>query len=200
VLLPITASNVLADWYSQSRDLMGTRVFVEYWIETELAAEEAANAVMREMERIEAALSPHYETSELSLVNREAPKREVLITDELAYLIDKSLWYSKISDGAFDISLASVGQYYDYRKQRKPGAKQLEDLLPSVNFQAIKLDRGNNLLRFEHPQLRIDLGGIAKGYAIDRGIEILKVHGIRSAVVTAGGAVEYWVIEMDNPG
>src|SRR5690606_16818091 len=129
------------------------------------------------------------------------------ISRELATLIDKSLFYSRISGGAFDISFASVGRHYDYRAGEQPDAELRADLLPAINYRLIKLDRQTPALSFGHAQMQIDLGGIAKGYAVDRGVQILRERGVQHATVSAGGDSrvlgdkrgEPWVIGIRNP-
>ena len=85
------------------------------------------------------------------------------------------LHFSEITDGAFDITYASVGYLYDYRKHVKPTEGQIKAALPGVNWHNLLLDEKRHSVRFEHEGMRIDLGGIAKGYAVDRGIGILQI-------------------------
>lgn len=184
LVFPVTA---YAAWYSESQDIMGTRVSVELWCDDKVQADRSIGLVMAEMHRIDRQLSPYKETSELSRVNREASDRAVPISEELYLLLRRSLHYSQISEGAFDISFASVGRFYDYREQRQPDLNTIKSHLPAVDYRAIEIDLDSRSVRFLHPSLQIDLGGIAKGYAVDRGIEILQHQGILSAIVSAGG-------------
>lgn len=176
-----------AQWYNQSQDIMGTRITVELWSEDQQKAEQAIESVMHEMRQIDARLSPYKENSDLSKLNRQAAKSAVPLSDELFLLLNKALDYSRLSDGAFDISFASVGQFYDYREQQQPQQKTLQTHLPAIDYRSIVIDSEKRTVRFLHPLLKIDLGGIAKGYAVDRGIELLKQQGIVSAIVMAGG-------------
>lgn len=183
-LLPI---GVNADWYRDSQDIMGTRISVELWSDDSGNAEKAINQVMEEMHRIDRQLSPYKEQSELSLVNNQAAGKAVKVSEEMYLLLERSLYYSRVSEGAFDISFASVGRFYDYREGRRPDRETLESHLPAINYRAIEISADTKSVRFLHPLLKIDLGGIAKGYAVDRGIEILQQQGVVSAIVTAGG-------------
>src|SRR5690606_15397029 len=150
---------------------MGTKVSVTLWHPAEATAEAAIKAVMDEMHRIDAQYSPYIETSELYKVNQLAPKasaqKPLAISAELAVIIDKSFYYSRLSEGAFDITFASLARYYDYRKKLTPSEQQREELLPAINYHLVHLDKNNNTLWFGHPKVYIDLGGIAKGYAVD---------------------------------
>jgi thiamine biosynthesis lipoprotein len=139
------------------------------------------------MHRIDRSMSPFIEASELSRINREAAVHPVVISKELFDLITRSLEFSKLTDGAFDITFSSVGYLYDYRRHVRPSEADIQRALPGVNYRHITLDRAASTIRFVRPGVRIDLGGIAKGYAVDSCIGLLKQRGITHALVTAGG-------------
>jgi FAD:protein FMN transferase len=111
----------------------------------------------------------------------------VQVDKELFDLIKLSTHYSEITDGAFDITYASVGYLYNYPLHIRPSEEQIKQALPAVNWRNLIFDEEHHTIRFGHPGMRIDLGGIGKGYAVDRGIEVLKTRGITRALVTAGG-------------
>nr|WP_084618284.1 FAD:protein FMN transferase [Cellvibrio sp. OA-2007] len=190
---------------------MGTKVSVALWLENDEKAEQAVAAVMAEMRRIDAHFSPYIETSELYRVNLLAPKasadKPISISPELAKIIQKANYYSTLSEGAFDITFASLGRYYDYRNKLSPSEQQREALLPAINYRLIHLDANNNTLWFEHPKLYIDLGGIAKGYAVDNAIAIVQSFGVQHASITAGGDSRVigdklgrpWMVGIKNP-
>ena len=210
-LLLALSLDAQAKWHGDNQDIMGTKVSVTLWHDDENIAEAAVQAVMAEMRRIDAHFSPYIETSELYQVNQLAPKANarnpLLISPELAFIIDKSLYYSRVSDGAFDITFASLARYYDYRKKLTPSEQQREELLPAINYKLIHLDEDNHTVWFEHPKVYIDLGGIAKGYAVDNAIAILKARGITHASVSAGGDSRVlgdkkgrpWLVGIKNP-
>lgn len=212
IILALLLSNTaFAKWHGDAQDIMGTKVSVALWLEDDQKAEQAVAAVMAEMRRIDEHFSPYIDTSELYRANQLAPKASAKnplgISSELAEIINKSLHYSKLSDGAFDITFASLGRYYDYRKKLTPSEQQSEELLPAINYRLIHLDTQNNTLWFEHPKLYIDLGGIAKGYAVDNAIKILQSFGVKHANVGAGGDSRVigdkfgrpWLIGIKNP-
>lgn len=109
------------------------------------------------------------------------------ISRELFDLLTTAVEYSRITDGAFDITYASVGFMYDFRRRQKPTEAEIEAALPAVNYRNLELDPRRRTVHFSRPGVRIDLGGIAKGHAVDRGIAILQQRGIRHALVSAGG-------------
>jgi thiamine biosynthesis lipoprotein len=178
---------VTADWFSQSADIMGTRIRVEVWHPEQNLAEQAIAAVLEEFHRIDRLMSPFREESELSLLNREADRRPIPISKELFQLLQTSREISELTAGAFDITFASIGHYYDYRRGIAPSDEALRENLSGIGYRHVTLDPSRQAVNFTRPQVRIDLGGIAKGYAVDRGIELLRREGIESALITAGG-------------
>lgn len=184
LLFPLSA---VADWYREGRDLMGTRVEVELWADAEEQGLRAIERVMESMQDVNARMNPWDPASELALVNREAYRRAVPLSGDLYAVIDRALYYSRLSAGAFDISFASAGQYYDYRAGEAPDEAQLAVAREQIDYTAIVLDPETRTVRFAIEGLQIDLGGIAKGWAVDRGIDILVEEGILGGVVSAGG-------------
>ena len=191
VLLPLAlllaSSGLQAGWLKDEQAIMGTRVAVELWADDESRARSCIGQVMDEMRRIDALMSPFKADSELARINREAAARAVPVSDELFGLIARALKLSQTTGGAFDITFASVGYLYDFRRHIHPDDHTLAEHLPAVDYRQVRLDAATRSVRFGRQGVRIDLGGIAKGYAVDRGIAILHRCGIRSALVTAGG-------------
>ncbi len=115
--------------------------------------------------------------------------------------------YSELTHGAFDITYASVGYLYDFKKGVHPDQKAIDAALPGINWRHMVLDAKKTTVFFARPGMRIDLGGIAKGYSVDRGIEILQKQGITRAMVNAGGDTRIigdrfgkpWVVGVRDP-
>jgi thiamine biosynthesis lipoprotein len=188
LLFALAALPVHAAWVSRTVDgIMGTRITVELWAEDSGAGNQAIDAVMDEMRHIDESMSTFKPTSEVSKVNRLAAQEPVKISPELFGLLQTALEYSRITDGAFDITYASVGFMYDFHAHTRPTEAQIASALPAVNYHHLLLDAKTQSVRFSQPGVRIDLGGIAKGFAVDRGIEILQQRGMTRALVTAGG-------------
>jgi thiamine biosynthesis lipoprotein len=180
--LPATAG----EWFEETRPIMGTRIHVELYHEDASEAHDAIAAVLAEMERINQSMSPYLETSELSRLNRDAAKGFVEVSPELYQLLQRSVEFSRVTNGAFDVTFASAGRYYDYRTGVRPDAHTLEQALPAIDYHHIEFAPGYRV-RYTHPGVYIDLGGIAKGHAVDRCIAILMARGITQAMVAAGG-------------
>jgi thiamine biosynthesis lipoprotein len=177
-----------AEWVTQVTDgIMGTRITVELWADDAAKAQPAIDAVLAEMRHIDETMSTYKPTSEISLVNDHAADGPMHISKELFDLLTTAHEYSVLTDGAFDITYASVGYLYDFRKRVRPTDAQIDAALPAINYEHVLLDPVNQTVRFSQKGVRIDLGGIAKGYAVDRGIDVLKSLGITRAYVSAGG-------------
>ncbi|VAW80591.1 FAD:protein FMN transferase, partial [hydrothermal vent metagenome] len=93
----------------------------------------------------------------------------------------------RLTGGAFDITFASVGFLYDYRAGVRPDSQQRDQATALINYRNLQLDKVHHTIRYSLPGVRIDLGGIAKGHAVDRSIALLQALGIEQALVTAGG-------------
>jgi thiamine biosynthesis lipoprotein len=184
-LLTLPLSGLQAEWYKQTENIMGTLVNVELWHGDPLQARACAQQVFSEMHRIDALMSPYKADSEISTVNREAALNPVRISHELYDLLLRAQTFSTLSDGAFDITFASIGQHYDYRAQKSPGSDKIAQQLINIDYHHVNLK--DSSVTFSRPGVRIDLGGIAKGYAVDRAIRIVKQCQIKSALVSAGG-------------
>lgn len=175
-----------AEWHSYQFDVMGTRAAIELWSEDRAEASQRFAQVETEMRRIEALMSSYIDSSEVSQLNRLGSGQAMKVSEELYQVISKSLYFSKVSQGAFDISIGSVGHLYHYRDKVKPTDTALQRGVSAVDWQSIQL-RNNNTISFARSNMRIDLGGIAKGHAVDRSIALLQAAGIQSAIVSAGG-------------
>jgi thiamine biosynthesis lipoprotein len=176
-----------AEWLGDSRPMMGTEISVYFWHDESQDGAEALQAVFAEVSRINELMSTYVEASEISMINREAAKQAVPVGHELLGLILRSLDISVLTLGAFDITYDSVGQHYDFREHRRPDEETVREELQRIDYRLVNADRNAGTLRFAAEGVRINLGGIAKGYTVERGVELLRQRGIRHAIVTAGG-------------
>lgn len=174
-------------WVLREEAIMGTAIRVELWSDDAARGRAAAEAVIAEMHRIDATMSPHKPDSELSRINAGAADAPVKVSDEMATLISRALDFSARSNGAFDITYAAVGHLYDYRRGVRPTEAELEAARAAVGWRHLHLDPDARTVRFGRPGMRIDLGGFAKGHAVDNAIALLKARGIAHAAVAAGG-------------
>jgi thiamine biosynthesis lipoprotein len=206
VLLLLPAAS-RADWISRDEAIMGTRCAVELWADDRARGEAAITSVFDDMKRIDRLMSTWKEDTEISRVNREAGKHPVKISEESFRLLQQSVKYSELTHGAFDITYASVGYLYDFKRGVHPDQKSIDAALPGINWRHMVLDEKRHTVFFTRPGMRLDLGGIAKGHSVDRGIEILKKQGITRAMVNAGGDTRIlgdrfgkpWVVGVRDP-
>lgn len=182
-LLPLPG---LAEWAEDSWDVMGTRASVQLWHEDGVTAARIINDVRAEFARLNALLSPWIENSELATVNRDAFNQPVQVSEEFYRLLEASQHYTILTDGAFDVTFATAGHLYDLRKGSRPDDATLEDHLSDVGMTNVQL-LPEHYVTLAHEKTRIDLGGIAKGYAIDQAIGILVANNIDNAWVSLGG-------------
>ena len=196
-----------ADWVTRDESIMGTRCAVELWSEDRAKGEAAITSVFDDMKRIDRLMSTWKEDTEISLVNREAGKHPVKISAELFRLLQESVRYSELTNGAFDITYASVGYLYDFKQGCAPGPEGHRRRVTRHQLAPHGARRKEATVFFARPGMRIDLGGIAKGYSVDRGIEILQKQGFTRAMVNAGGDTRIigdrfgkpWVVGVRDP-
>jgi thiamine biosynthesis lipoprotein len=166
------------DWVEDG--IMGTRIHVELWADDPAKGQAAIEAVLDEMRRVDESMSTYKPTSEVSMVNAHAAQGPVKISEELFDLLNTALDYSRVTDGAFDITYASVGYLYDFRKHVHPDENTIQAALPGVNYRHVVLDPAQHTVRFTQPGVRIDLGGIGKGHWSTAGSRSCKDAALRA--------------------
>jgi FAD:protein FMN transferase len=205
LLAPFGAAS--AGWVGDATDLMGTRVSVELWDDDEEEGRMLVDAVMEDYRRIDRAMSTYKPDSEISAVNAHAAEMPVSVSDELYTLISRSLELSVASHGAFDITYESVGYLYDFHERKHPDDAQIAEHLPAIDYRHVVLGAAGRSIRFTLPGVRINLGGIAKGYTVQHAAEMLRAHGIEHALLNAGGDTRVigdrrgkpWVVGIRHP-
>ena len=196
-----------AAWHTDVQDKMGTRMEVQIWHEDAEQATVLLADAMAEFDRIEALMSTYRETSEISRVNRDAASQPVPVTIELYSLVELSLAMGELTGGAFDITYDSVGQLYDYRERQRPGDEEIDARLEAIDYRFVTLDPAARAIGFRQEGVRINLGGIAKGYAVESVISMLRAAGVEHALATAGGDTRLlgdrrekpWIVGVRDP-
>jgi FAD:protein FMN transferase len=174
-------------WFAREAAIMGTSIHVELFGKDERAANVAIDAVMAEMQRIDGAMSTYKASSELSRINRDAARMPVHVSEEMFDLLARALEFSRLSDGAFDITYAAAGHLYDYRERIRPSEEQLAQARQAIGWRNLVLHEADRTVRFTQPGVRLDLGGFAKGHAVNNAAAILHKHGVKHGAVAAGG-------------
>jgi FAD:protein FMN transferase len=164
-----------------------------------------------EVDRIDRLMSHYKPQSPLSQLNRAAASSAVVVESELFDFIARSLDYSVESDGAFDITVGPLMRAWGFFKGdgRVPTDVELSGAQRRVGYRHVVIDRSARTIRFDIPGVELDLGGIAKGYAVDRVVALLQRHGITAALVSAGGSTVYalghppdrrsWDVKIQDP-
>lgn len=188
----IICSSQNSSFVHQKRYAMGTVFEVVIYDEDLLQADAAARAALDDIVRLDAMMSNYKPESELSRINRTAHFQPVRISRELYEVIEESLFYSRHSDGQFDIS---VGPVVDLWKAALDGgplptAADQASALRCVGHRKIELIPPDQI-QFHSDCMRLDLGAIGKGYAVDHAAEILSARGIHRAYIDAGGSTIY---------
>ncbi len=183
--------------YSKVEFLMDTVVEIKVYHKRKAEAEKAINSSMEEMKRVEQKMSCFLPGSEVSRINKEAllerkkgsllAERWIPISDELFSLLGESVLLSKLTKGSFDITIYPLWKIWKFERENLevPSKGKIERVLELVAYKNMILQNGK--INFAKKRMGIDLGGIAKGYAVDAAIKVLKDKNINSAIVNAGG-------------
>lgn len=178
-----------AETVTDVRRKMGSRFELKVVHSQRQDAQQAIDAAYREIDRIEALTSSWRESSETSRINRAAGIAPVAVAPELLQLIRRAVKVSELTDGAFDLTFASVGKLWDFKAEepRLPDPEAVAEALERVGYRHIVVDESAGTVFLDQPGTRIGFGAIGKGYAANRAAEVLKELGVASAVVNAGG-------------
>ncbi len=186
-LLISSSLPVYAEWQTEDAAIMGTTIRVEVWHEDASVRQQGIDQVLDEMDRVNRLMSPYIDQSQLSKINKYAHEGPVEVDQDLFGLLIKSQEFSELTKGSFDITYASVGHLFDYRNEVKPTKEEIAAAKLLIDYRNIILDADQNSVSFLKKGVKIDLGGIAKGFAVDRSIQHLHDLGIKHALVSAGG-------------
>jgi len=168
-------------------------------------------AALDEVDRIDRLMSHYKPDSPLSRVNREAAAHPVAVEAELFDFIAEALRYGRESDGAFDVTVGPLMKAWGFFRGggRVPGPEEIDELRGRLGYRHVVLDAREKTIRFDRPGVELDLGGIAKGYAVDRVVALLREAHVAAALVSAGGSTlfalgappgrEAWDVAVQDP-
>jgi thiamine biosynthesis lipoprotein len=159
----------------------------------------AIEAAFAEVAREEALFSEYRQTSEVSAINRAAGAAPVQVDAEVFGVLQRSLWASRVTRGAFDMTFAGCGGLWSVRDQRVPDDESLAACMGRVGFQKVRLDERESSVLLPEAGMRIGLGGIAKGYGVDRAVDVLLARGFTNVVVDGGGDLRVEGADIDGP-
>ncbi|MEK7676925.1 MAG: FAD:protein FMN transferase [Verrucomicrobiota bacterium] len=194
----------------RSQPLLGTFVTITAYGPDRERAQQAVSAAFDEFHRIDALMSLHRPDSELSRLNRSAARGPVEISGDLFRVLAKAQEIASETDGAFDVTIRPLVDAWGFiwKEYRLLTEAELRAVLPRVDFRQVELSSGRRTVRFRKANVSLDLGGIAKGYAVDCAIERLRSLGVTNAMVKAGGDLRVigappgkpaWEVQLEDP-
>jgi FAD:protein FMN transferase len=177
--------------YSFDEPHMGTRFKIILYAPDEATAKKAAAAAFARIADLDGIMSDYRPASELMQLCAKAGGDPVKVSDELFFILQKAEETSRLSDGAFDVTVGPVVKLWrlSRRSQRLPDPEKLSAARDLVGWKNVKLDAKGQTVQLLKAGMQLDLGGIAKGYAGDEAIAVLKNHGIDRALVAGGGDI-----------
>ncbi|MBI3752808.1 MAG: FAD:protein FMN transferase [Deltaproteobacteria bacterium] len=212
IIIALAVYNKRPSETKYTRLLMGTVVEITLVGGDETGLTSAADAAFDEMQRLEHLLSRYRDDSDVARINRAAGKEAAVVSKETMDVIEASLKVSQYSHGAFDITMGVLGNLWHFTADDRgamtpPPQQEAAKLLPLIDYRRIIIDKKNSTVKLARPGMKIDLGGIAKGYIVGRAVDVLKRHGIKKGIVHAGGDMvvfqepddEPWLIGIQDP-
>jgi FAD:protein FMN transferase len=191
---------------------MGTIFTIDLNATDQLAAEQDMNLAFDEIDRLEALLSNYRPSSELSRISREAGSAPVVTDPETFHFLERSLYWSRVSNGAFDITVGPLLRVWGFffHRGRIPSRAELNAVRNRIGWQHIALDPETRTVSFtNHEAMELDPGSIGKGFAVDSVVKILRQQGVTSAFISAGGSTLYaigtvpgtagWPVDIPDP-
>lgn len=182
---------------------MGTMFHLVIYAREEADAKAAAAAAFARIDQLNATLSDYLRTSELSRLSDTAGSgRWVKVGDDLWKVLRISDEYSRSSDGAFDITVGPIVQLWRWarRNNQPPSPRRLEAAVEAVGHEKIEFDARTQSVRLQQAGMRLDAGGIGKGYACDEVISLLKKRGYTRVMIDGGGGVVVGDAPPGRPG
>lgn len=195
---------------SETRKVMGTYMVMTVYAPDEGSGRRAIAAAFDRVEEVEAALSDYREQSDVSRVNRAAGGPAIEVSRDLCQVLRRSAEVSAESDGAFDVTCGPLIVLWRtaWRTHRLPTDGEVAAARARVDYRAVELGASGTRVRLLRVGMRLDLGGIGKGYAVDQAIAVLRRLGIRAALIAAAGDIyalgappgrEGWLIGIRDP-
>jgi thiamine biosynthesis lipoprotein len=180
--------------------LMGSRFDITIVVPDETAANHYIDMAIEEISRIEKLISSWNPSSQTSEINKNAGISPVKVDQELIDLIERCITVSKITDGAFDITYASMDKVwkYDGSMAQMPSKEAIKNSVAKIGYQNIVLDKKAQTVFLKLEGMKIGFGAIGKGYAADKVRSMLKAEGVKAGIINASGDLTTWGKQADG--
>lgn len=166
--------------------LMGALCEIRASGETDKSVGQAVTSAFEEISRLERVLTTYSQTSEVSRLNRLGGRKAQKCSPDLFALLKRSIAYSQITNGAFDVTVHPLIRYWSAPKS---SSSQASEILKHVGYQRVELIEDDRTAFFKLPGMSVDFGGIGKGYALDKAAEVLRQSGIQKAELNFSGNI-----------
>jgi thiamine biosynthesis lipoprotein len=187
----------------RSHAAMGTEIALTAWISDDSRAESAFAAVFGEFDRLDAMMSVWIDGSDIVRLNAAAGDHPVRVSTETREVLGVARQVSEWTDGRFDITFAALSGLWKFDSQDKddriPDRAEIDKRLPFINYRDVEVDDRAGTAFLKRKGMRVNLGGIGKGYAVDRSVEILRRSGVRDFMIQAGGDMYVGGTRGDRP-
>ncbi|MCF8274855.1 MAG: FAD:protein FMN transferase [Flavobacteriaceae bacterium] len=179
---------------------MGSRFDISVIAENQIEADDNIDIAVNEISRIEKLISSWDSLSQTSSINKNAGIKPVVVDLELFNLIQRAIKISKLTEGAFDISYASMDKVwkFDGSMREMPSEESIKNSVSKVGYQNIILDETNHSVFLKLSGMKIGFGAIGKGYAADKAKELLKIKGVKAGIINASGDLNTWGKQPDG--
>lgn len=173
---------------------MGSSFIISVVSNDSIQADEQINIAIKEIERIESVISSWDSKTETALINKNAGEKPTKVSAELFNLIERCIAISKLTDGAFDISYASMDQLWKFDGSMKmlPTEDDIKKSVSKIGYKNILLDKSTFTVLLKLKGMKIGFGAIGKGYAADKAKELLVKNGVKSGIINASGDINAW--------
>jgi thiamine biosynthesis lipoprotein len=187
----------------RSHAAMGTEIGLTAWTADDPRAEAAFAAVFGEFDRLDAMMSVWKDGSDILRLNAAAGDRPVPVSTETREVLGVARQVSEWTDGRFDVTFAALSGLWKFDSQDKdgrvPDRREIERRLPLINYRDVEVDDRAGTAFLKRKGMRVNLGGIGKGYAVDRSADILRRSGLRDFMIQAGGDMYVGGTRGDRP-
>lgn len=185
---------------SRAVTLMGSKFEITLVDKDSLSAEKNIDKSIAEIRRIENLISEWNPKTQISEVNRNAGIKPVKVDAEVFALTEQAIYFSKLTDGAFDISIIAMDKIwkFDDSMNELPSEESIKKSVQNVGYQNIILDKINSTIFLKNKGMKIGFGSIGKGYAADKTRELMKSFGVKAGIINASGDISTWGSQPDG--